>query len=131
MTITGTFGGNSPLFKQGLILNLTDKSITRFEKVFSIFKFKEKSKPLPEADYVLMFKTSYAACHACSLVDTEEPMVNQLSLVYNKNKKLIIHESKNFEEIQGLAKQIAQSLNLTICDSATDRRNPKWVHLQT
>jgi hypothetical protein len=46
MTITGTFGGNSPLFKQGLILNLTDKSITRFEKVFFNFQVQGKEQTL-------------------------------------------------------------------------------------
>jgi hypothetical protein len=59
--------------------------------------------------------------------DFEDSSTVQLSLVYNKNRRLIIHESPNFDEVKTMAQQLAQSFNLKIRDSATDRRNPKWV----
>lgn len=59
--------------------------------------------------------------------DFENASTIQLSLVYNKNRRLIIHEAKIFQDITDMAKQLAQAFNLRIRDSATDRRNPQWL----
>ncbi|WP_317900007.1 hypothetical protein [Aurantibacillus circumpalustris] len=74
-----------------------------------------------------MFRTLYAKCEPCEMEDFENNSMIQLSLVYNKNRRLIIHESKDLNEIRTTAGQLASSFNLKIRDSATDRRNPKWL----
>ncbi len=87
-------------------------------------------KKTPKFDYILLFKTLYIKCEGCSPDDFEDGQgaVYQLSLVYNKNRKLIVHESKQKEEIFALAEKLKSFYHLKIKDSATDRRNPKWMN---
>lgn len=127
MEITGEFGTKNLISRQGIKVDLSKRSFTKFEKIFSLFTFKEQSKPLPNIEYILVFKTLYGGCSSCSLKDFEESSITQLSFVYNKNRKLIIHESKEMEDIMNLAKQIATEMQLRILDSATDRRHSKWI----
>ncbi|MDF2449743.1 MAG: hypothetical protein K0R26_2247 [Bacteroidota bacterium] len=90
-------------------------------------KSKSACKSLPKGDYLLLFKTSYVKCESCSVDDFESSRTFQLSLVYNKNRKLIIHESSNLKELSQWALDAAKALKLRIRDSASDRRNPKWI----
>lgn len=68
-----------------------------------------------------------AKCAACSVDDFEDSTLVQLSLVYRKNRRLIVHESNDINEIKGMAQKIAEDLQLRIRDSATDRRSPRWL----
>jgi hypothetical protein len=127
MEITGKYAASNFFVRQGLTLNTEKKCYNISRKIISLFTFKEECKNLPKLDYVLMFRTLYAKCEPCEMEDFEDSSTVQLSLVYNKNRRLIIHESPNFDEVKIMAQQLAQSFNLKIRDSATDRRNPKWV----
>lgn len=129
MTITGKYAASNFFVRQGLILDTVKKCYSKSYKIISLFKVQEECKNLPELNYVLMFRTLYAKCEPCEMEDFESSSTIQLSLVYNKNRRLIIHESKNFKEIKEMAKQLSQSFNLKIRDSASDRRNPKWLSL--
>lgn len=129
MIITGKYAASSIIYRQGIILDLDRKCFMKTSKIIGLFNFKEVCRNLPKIDYVLMFKTFYAKCEPCSLDEQDSPATVQLSLVYNKNRKLIIHESRNMKEIKDMAVQLAQHLKLRLKDSATDRRNPKWLSL--
>lgn len=127
MLVNGKYAASNFFVQQGLILDTDKKCFSKSNKLFQLFNFKEDCKSLPKLDYILMFRTLYAKCEECSIEDFENSSVVQLSLVYNKNRKLIIHESKNFEEIKKLATELSKELKLKIKDSASDRRNSKWI----
>ena len=96
----------------------------------SVFGMKSGSwKKTPTFDYILLFKTLYIKCEGCVPEDFEDGhgAVYQISLVYNKNRKLIVHESKEKEEIFALAEKLKSFYHIKIKDSASDRRNPKWI----
>lgn len=127
MLITGKYAASNFIVRQGLTLDTDKRCYNISRKIISLFTFKEECKNLPKLDYILMFKTLYAKCEPCEMEDFEDSSTVQLSLVYNKNRRLIVHESKNFSEIKEMAFQLSQAFNLKIRDSATDRRNPKWI----
>lgn len=126
MIITGKYAASSVLLRQGILIDLQNKTYKLVQKVFGLFKVKENWKPLPKADYILMFKTFYAKCEPCEM-DDSNPGTMQLSLVYNKNRKLIVHEGNDFSEIFKIAKEMSHELNLRIKDAATNRRVPTWI----
>lgn len=128
MKITGKYAASNFFVQQGLVLDTDKKCYYKSNKIVKLVSVKDSCKKLPKLDYVLLFRTLYAKCEECSVEDFENSSVIQLSLVYNKNRKLIIHESKNSNEVIEIAKQLAQELHLKIKDSATDRRNPKWLN---
>jgi len=86
-------------------------------------------KKAPKFDYILVFKTLYIKCEGCVPEDFEDGSgaVYQVSLVYNKNRKLIIHESKNKEDVFSVVERLKSFYKIKIKDAATDRRNPKWI----
>ena len=86
-------------------------------------------KKMPKFDYVLLFKTLYIKCEGCSPEDFEDDngAIYQLSLVYNKNRKLIVHESKVKAEAFSLAEKLRAFYNIKIRDAAGDIRNPVWL----
>jgi hypothetical protein len=127
MEIKGHYATSNFFMKRGIEIDLGKKCFRKIGKLFSIFKMTEACEELPEIDYILLFKTAYAKCQACTLADFENSSVVQLSFVYNKNKKLIVHETDNIESAKLLARQLSSELKLSIRDSATDRRNPKWL----
>jgi hypothetical protein len=98
------------------------------ESLLGIFKL-GRYKPLPKIDYVLVFRSLFVKCEACSL-DEYESNPNayfQVSLVYNKNRKIIVEETKNREDAFILAKEIASGLNTRLRDSATVRGKSTWL----
>jgi len=127
MEIVGKYAASNFLVKQGIKLDTEKKCYNKTARVFSLFNVNEGCHTLPKLDYILMFRTLYAKCEPCELDDFENASMVQLSLVYNKNRRLIVHESKNFTEIKLMAELLAKNFNLKIRDSATDRRNPKWL----
>ena len=127
MEIKGDYATTNLFVKRGIEIDLGKNSFRKINKLFHLFKLKAASESLPKINYILLFKTAYAKCEPCTLADFENSSVVQLSLVYDKNKKLIVHETDNIESAKQLARQLSNELKISIRDSATDRRNPKWL----
>lgn len=86
-------------------------------------------KPLPKLDYVLVFRSLFAKCEACAF-DEEEDNPNayfQVSLVYNRNRRIIVHETRKKSEAFDLARVMAAGLKTRIRDSATNPRKGVWL----
>lgn len=98
------------------------------ESLLGIFKWGE-FKPLPQLNYVLVFKNVFAKCEACSIDEFENNphAYFQVSLVHNKNRRIIVHETKNKEEAFAMAQQLGSHLHLRIKDSASNRREAVWL----
>ena len=98
------------------------------ESLLGFFKWGD-FKPLPKLDYVLIFKSFFAKCEGCSIddFDVDEYAYYQVSLVYSKNRKLIVHETKNKEIAFNFAQNVAQQLNLKVKDSASLRGKSLWL----
>ena len=77
--------------KMGTQLNMEKGLYKAYESVFGMSS--GSWKKTPKFDYILLFKTLYIKCEGCSPEDFEDGhgAVYQISLVYNKNRKLIIH----------------------------------------
>jgi len=98
------------------------------EGLLGIFKW-GKFKPLPKINYVLVFRSFFAKCEACS-IDEFENNPNyyfQVSLVYNKTRRIIFHETKNKNEAFEIAKNISTKLNTHLKDSATNTKKSVWI----
>ncbi len=119
---------SSNLFRRmGTLLNLEAGLYKTYESVLGMTS--GTWKPIPKFEYVLIFKTLYIKCEGCVPEDFEDSgAIYQLSFVYNKNRKLILHESKTKEDIFLLAQKLSNYYNIKIRDSASDRRNPKWLN---
>ena len=124
--IIGKKASSNLFIKTGTLINLEKLLYKAYERVFGIDSGTWKA--LPKLDYILLFKTLYIKCEGCTLedFDNDEGAIYQISLVYNKNRKIIVHESNIKAEVFELATKINSFLKLKIRDSATDRRNPKW-----
>ena len=117
--------------------NFFRKMGTQLDLVNGLFKVYESFlgmtsgswKKAPKFDYILVFKTLYIKCEGCVPEDFEDGhgAVYQVSLVYNKNRKLIIHESKNKDEVFSIVEKLKSFYQIKVKDAATDRRNPKWI----
>lgn len=127
MFVTGKYASSNTFYKQEVILDLNQKCLRQNNTFLWFFVFKAKCTHLPLIDYVLIFRTLYAKCETCSIEDFNNSSLLQLSLVYNKNRRIIIHESQNQTEIFNKAKLIAESLNLKIRDSASQRNKSIWI----
>lgn len=127
MKIEGKYGGSNLFWKRGITVDLSQQTFVKFERLFSVMKFKESRKPLPKVEYILLFRTLYNKCQSCAVDDFENSSTFQLSLVHDRNKKLIVHESNNVETLKSLAIQLASELKVKVRDVATDRRNPRWL----
>ncbi|MCA6435174.1 MAG: hypothetical protein IM600_13190 [Bacteroidetes bacterium] len=125
--IKGVRASSNIFRKLGTYLDLKKGLYKNYERIFGITI--GSWQKLPRLDYILMFKTLYIKCEGCNPEDFEDEhgSVYQLSLVYNKNRKLIVHESTHKQEIVALAKSLKSFYQINIKDSASDRRNPKWI----
>lgn len=97
-------------------IDLNHKLYKVEESLLNIFKW-GKFVPLPQLNYVLVFKSFYAKCEACSF-DENADSYYQISLVHNKNRKIIAHETKNKTEAFVLAEKLSKGLNLSIKDAS-------------
>ena len=127
MKITGKLAASNLLTRQGIELDTDKKCYQNTNKILSLFTVKSSCKPIPKPDYVLIFRTLYAKCEACSVEDFDSSSLVQLSLVYRKNRRLIINEGGSLIQSVEMARSLASELGLKIRDSATDRRNPVWI----
>lgn len=94
------------------------------ESLLTIFRW-GKYEPLPELNYVLIFRSFYAKCEACSM-DENADSYYQISLVYNKNRRIITHETKNKSEAFTIAEQLSRGLGLNIKDAASIPGQSSW-----
>lgn len=94
------------------------------ESLLNIFRW-GKFAPLPRLNYVLIFRSFYAKCEACSL-DENADSYYQISLVHNKNRRIIAHETKNKAEAFTIAEQLAKGLDLSIKDAASVPGQSTW-----
>ncbi len=94
------------------------------ESLLNIFRW-GKFEPLPQLNYVLVFRSFYAKCEACSF-DENADSYYQISLVHNKNRKIIAHETKNKAEAFTIAEQLAKGLGLTMKDAASVSGQSSW-----
>lgn len=127
MQIKGHYSTSNLFVKRGIEIDLEKNRFRKVNKLFQLFNVNDVFNELPKIDYILLFKTAYAKCEPCTLADFENMSVVQLSFVYNKNRKLIVHETKDLEQAKQLARELSVELGKSIKDSATDRRNPKWL----
>ncbi|HQQ95211.1 MAG TPA: hypothetical protein PLQ93_11695 [Bacteroidia bacterium] len=123
--IKGMRAGSNWLRKSGILIDLENKKYFEYESIFGI-----KSgvwKKLPDIDYLLLFRTVYVRCEDCSLEDFDKGKGHyQLSLVH-KQRRIIVHESKNRQEVFDFATRLSKQLQLPLRDSATNRRAPQWL----
>lgn len=106
-----------------------DKKMFKIQEGFlGIFKWGD-FEPLPKIDYVLIFRTFFVKCEVCTADDLlDNPnSYYQVSMVYRKNRRIIVHETKKRDEAFSVAYDVAKGLNTRLMDSATDRRQGKWV----
>ena len=129
--VFGKRASSNWLRKQRVWLDVKNKTYKNEETVFGV-SFGNWKK-LPALDYILIFKTVYVKCEACHLEDFEDEAkgIYQVSLVHHKSRKIIIHESKNKEEVFALATRIGAELNLPVRDSASNRRKAVWIKRET
>lgn len=127
MKINGKYEASNLFMQQGLMLDTDKKCYARSKKLFGLFQFSSECKPLPKFNYILLFRTLYAKCESCSTEDFENSSTIQLSLVYNNNRRLIVHECKNMSESLELAKQLSDTFHLKIRDNASERGKPRWI----
>lgn len=72
---------------------------------------------------MLIFRSLFVKCEACS-IDEYENNPNayyKLSLVYYKNRKIVVEETKDKEVAFALAVEVASGLKAKLRDSATVR----------
>jgi hypothetical protein len=125
----GNYSASNVFLKRGVEIDFDSNCFRVTNKLFSLIPLPSKCEKIPKPDYVLIFKTLYAKCEACELEDFDmgNGSVYQLSLVYNKNRRLIVDESKNKNEIFSKAKLLAEHFHLKIKDSASNRKQPVWL----
>jgi hypothetical protein len=98
------------------------------ESLFGIFKWGD-FEPLPKIDYVLVFKQFFAKCEVCEIDEDKDNAYSfyQVSLVHHKNRRIIVHETKNKEEAFNLGKEMALALQTRVRDSASVRGKSVWI----
>ena len=86
-------------------------------------------KPLPKSEYILVFRTVYVKCEACSLEEFEKENRGhfQVSLI-NHQRRTIIHESKSSKEVFALA---SGGFPFAILLQSTARHDAMQVGMQT
>lgn len=108
-----------------VIVDLEKKIYKIEESLLGIFKW-GSFKPLPELNYVLVFRSFYAKCEACSLDENESDTYYQVSLVHHKNRRIITHETKNKTEAFLYADKLSKGLHLGIKDAASVPGQSTW-----
>jgi hypothetical protein len=109
------------------LLDVVNARVMSYESILGMRSGEWKALPKPE--YILVFRTVYVKCEACSLEEFEKENRGhfQLSLVANQ-RRTIIHESKNSKEVFDLAKHLSGIYKLPIRDSASNRQKPQWLN---
>jgi hypothetical protein len=128
MILRGKYATSGLILQRGILVNTEEKWYQKSYTFLGLLNFYSAKIKLPAATYILLFRTLYAKCEPCSLEDFDDSGIVQLSLVHSKNRRLIIHESTDKKQALEYARFLASDLKLKIRDSASDRRNPVWIH---
>jgi hypothetical protein len=125
--ITGSRKAISNLFiRHKVFINHVDRTYTLQQTVLGLFKTETQHR-LPKPDYVLVFQSYFQpSCEACAM-DEDERRFYQVSLVYNSNRRVIVHETKSTINALELGRQLAEQLNLKLKD-VTVRGKVTWVN---
>lgn len=110
------------------IIDLKKRAYKIQEGLLGIFKWGD-FKPLPKLNYVLVFKSFFAKCEACSIDEYENNPNSyyQVSLVHNQNRRIIIHETRSKDEALNFGRNLATKLNTRLKDSASNTRQSSWL----
>ena len=110
------------------IIDFDKKAYKIQEGLLGIFKW-GAFKPLPRIDYVLIFRSLFVKCEACSLEEYENNpnAYFQVSLVHHKSHRIIVQETKSRDEAFGLARELASGLGARVKDSATTAGKSAWL----
>lgn len=110
------------------IIDIEKRAYKIQEGLLGIFKW-GTFKPLPKIDYVLVFRSLFAKCEACSLEEYENNpnAYFQVSLVYNKNRRIIVQETKDKKDAISLARAVASGLKTRLKDAATTAGKSTWL----
>jgi hypothetical protein len=124
--IHGHRAGSNWLRKSGVLLDVKANRFMAYESILGLRS--GEWKPLPKPEYILVFRTVYVKCEDCNLEEFENVHRGhfQVSLI-NKQRRTIIHESKNKQEVFDMAKRLSEIYQLPIRDSATNRQKPQWL----
>lgn len=129
MTISGKYAASNFFFTQGVLIDLEKRCFRMRYRYLSLFRSIASCAPLPKVSYVLLFKTLYAKCEACNIEDFEKSGLVQLSLVYGRNRRLIVNETEDRALAFAQATELAAALGVKIRDSASNRRSPTWIQV--
>ena len=127
--ITGKRKGISNWLRQFATYIDLEKRMYKIQESFlGLFKW-GKFEPLPKIDYVLVFNQLFAKCEACSVDDYENNDYSfyQVSLVHHKNRRIIVHETRDKEEAFTLGLTMAIALQTHLKDSASVRGKSTWL----
>lgn len=110
------------------IVDIDTRSYKIQEGIFGLYNWGE-FKPLPKVDYVLIFRTLFAKCEECSIEedDNNPNAYYQVSLVYNKNRRIIVQETRKKNDAFELGKQMSKGLNTRLKDSASKFGKSTWI----
>jgi hypothetical protein len=114
--ITGKRRGLNNWLRQFTVLVDVEKKLFKVqESLLGIIKWGE-FKPLPKIKYVLLFRNYYAKCEQCSLDDENDLAYYQVSLVHSANQRIIVHESRKYNEAREMAEKLAHRFHLKTSD---------------
>lgn len=127
MIIFGKHAASNFFYSTSVSVDTEHKRYRVHHRFLSVFRKSGEWQPLPDVKYVLLFRTLYAKCETCSIEDFNRSSLIQLSLVYGKNRRLIINESRDADLLYAQAEVLGEDLSLRVRDAASDRRNPRWL----
>lgn len=112
------------LLQQGSEIDLTSK---KYREIYSVLGIRfGKWKPLPELEYVSVFKTKenkrVQSLGASANMSNE---IYKLNLFYNRNRKIQAYKTIDIDDAFNVAKQISKVLDIDILDST--ERTSKWL----
>ncbi|WP_407557027.1 hypothetical protein [Winogradskyella sp. 4-2091] len=112
------------LIQDGVEINFEQKTYRRIKSLFGISI--GKWQPLPEIDYVSVFKTTETTTvWAASASANVSSAIVKVNLFYNTNQKIEIYDTKDVEDAFAKAKQIASILDIDVLDATT--RDTTWL----
>ncbi|WP_299102505.1 hypothetical protein [uncultured Winogradskyella sp.] len=122
--IVPLFIGVYLLIQAGVELNFEQNTYRRTKSVFGISV--GKWQPLPEIDYVSVFKTiETTTVWAASASANISSDIVKVILFYNTNQKIEIYDTKDVDDAFTKAKQVASILQIDVLDATT--RETTWL----
>ncbi|MFD1016840.1 hypothetical protein [Winogradskyella rapida] len=110
--------------KEGLEMDLEN---SQYRTTTSLFNLTFGTwHPLPEIEYVSVFKTTQTSRVWVSAASTQvTTSCIKVNLFYNTNRKIEAYETDNTDQAFAIATQIASALHLKVLDATS--RDPKWL----